>query len=173
MNKLKRMCIGVGLVWVAAVSCARRPEPESASSPAEKEAPERTGVPVAAPAGAVSEDESLREESAGQADTSAAPAPVPPAAPVENERMQTVTPELQLEEAWQQLQLDYSGLTQAMQLQAPNCDQADTFRRRVCDLSERICKLEEESVSSAKRHCEDGRQRCADASRQYERRCSR
>lgn len=58
-------------------------------------------------------------------------------------------------------------------LEAADCDAAEHFRDRVCQLAERLCELSRDLPSSSRAHgdCADGRDRCQQASRRYAERC--
>jgi hypothetical protein len=72
--------------------------------------------------------------------------------------------ELQTEFEWR--------FTKAIAVDAPNCELAETFRRSVCDLAERICALESKLPSSTReRYCGDSRARCSHASANYRQAC--
>jgi hypothetical protein len=63
-------------------------------------------------------------------------------------------------------------LSAAVALSAPNCPDAEGFRRSVCQLAERICVLEDDLPSSGQeRHCGDSRARCVAATSRYRQSC--
>ncbi len=64
-------------------------------------------------------------------------------------------------------------LSATIELKEPACEQAETFRRAVCQLAERICALEQPLPSSVERHCVDSRARCANATSRYRAGCER
>jgi hypothetical protein len=70
----------------------------------------------------------------------------------------------------------YSELIQAFDhmaqaLSAPDCVSAAVFRDRVCELSERICRLADERPSAGATQHWDGRARCGDARRSFATSC--
>ena len=177
MNVRGWMWSGAVLLSAFVVSCGGG-VPAAPASPAQEEAPgprapSEAEAPAAQPVQAAPSQEPALEEEAGEdADLSAAPAEAAPApAPAAKRAARVATPERQLAQAWHDLQHDHDQLNQALALKAPNCSQAEQFRRRVCALAERICQLEEEIVDSTQPRCDDARQRCRAASREYRRRC--
>ena len=64
-------------------------------------------------------------------------------------------------------------LSASIELSAPDCDQAEIFRRAVCQLAERICVLEEGLPSSVvARECGDSRARCVAATSRFRQSCA-
>jgi hypothetical protein len=63
----------------------------------------------------------------------------------------------------------FDDFGKALATGAPNCDEADGFRREVCRLAERICDLSRDLPPSSTSHsdCEDGKERCEAANRRY------
>ena len=78
----------------------------------------------------------------------------------------------ELSQSLAQLMVSYEGFATAIELGEPDCVSAARLRQTVCELAERICRLEAPISSNApERHCEDGRKRCADVSARYSARC--
>jgi hypothetical protein len=63
------------------------------------------------------------------------------------------------------------ALTRSLELANPDCPKADSFRRAVCDLSERICSLESELPDTTNGVCGDARSRCSKANTSYRQHC--
>lgn len=66
----------------------------------------------------------------------------------------------------------FAKLSAIVELSAPDCNRAETFRRAVCQLAERICVLEQDLPSTVERHCEDSRARCVAATSRYADTCA-
>jgi hypothetical protein len=62
-------------------------------------------------------------------------------------------------------------LSESLALANPDCPKADSFRRAVCDLSERICELESELPDTTAGVCGDARSRCNAANASYRQHC--
>lgn len=62
-------------------------------------------------------------------------------------------------------------LSATIELKAPDCEQAENFRRAVCQLAERICVLEQDLPTTVERHCADSRTRCVSAAKRYSATC--
>ena len=76
------------------------------------------------------------------------------------------------DEAERELALVEKQLGDALALAAPDCDVARGLRDRICDLSERICKLTEATADgTVKERCDDGRRRCGHAKETVASRC--
>ncbi len=75
--------------------------------------------------------------------------------------------------AFQQLEERYQALGEALSLTEPNCLAAQKLRDSICDLSERICRLEFGLPTSTEvRRCAQGRARCVQARADFDRKCN-
>ncbi len=62
-------------------------------------------------------------------------------------------------------------MNQALELAVPDCSAAERFRQNVCNLADHICSIEQGLPQTTPRRCEDGKKRCADASKRYQTKC--
>lgn len=161
-------------------ACAKAREASQASEPAPAEAEEKARDGEGA---AKKEDDALRQKAAPPG--APQPAAPPPAAehsdalPDRDEaRGGNALEERKpmpddIEDASEALSKTFSNLERALELSVPDCTTAKQLRDRVCELSEHICRLADETDTRASQElCGDGRGRCADARKRYEITCA-
>jgi type VI protein secretion system component VasK len=104
------------------------------------------------------------EEAASSADESAAAEGAMPAEPSSGE---TVPQDVE------RLRSTFEELARVLSTGTPDCDAADRFRQRVCDLAQRICDLSQQLPSSSRAagDCTDGRERCRQANSRFDETC--
>lgn len=76
-----------------------------------------------------------------------------------------------VEQAAAQMDDLVARLDGALTLAVPDCSAAERFRTNVCSLADRICSLEQDLPRTTRRRCEDGKNRCSEASRRYRAKC--
>jgi hypothetical protein len=188
------------LVWV--VGCARQPErdaPAPAAAPAPLPPPSQASQaePAAEESAPAKSEAKAVNAPRLEASPPAAPAPAGPSdgagvaprarsGPIPAKKRKPATGEghapssldrelagLSIEQADERLAATYESLGDELRLSSPDCTTARGFGDRICGLAEHICRIAERGDEPSELAlCVDGRNRCAEARRRLQERCS-
>lgn len=146
------------------------PWPQAVTQPRSKSGDERQQPTPAEPAGA---RKHKKDESGAASQRPSAPKATlgGRGSSADMEADDTVAVLERAQQATVDIDLAFERMAEALELAVPDCSAAERFRQNLCSLADHICQIEQELPTTTMRRCEDGKKRCADASKRYRTRC--